>query len=170
MDFSKVKKLVIPEGEVQSITIADKVVWTKPQDKKWNVILSKTTVKSNYARKYEHEKIVKADLTKSKLFRFTIKPLEKPSYYYSGVDKITSTRVDVNKSVTFELSLDATGVDENTQRIVYYGWYSEYGNAQYGTEICIEVKTGQIYLRSWYFDLSQPYDTNYYDIEVEQFY
>ena len=170
MDFSKVKKLVIPEGEVQSITIADKVVWTKPQDKKWNVILSKTTVSSNYARKYEHVKIVKADLTKSKLFRFTIKPLEKPSYYYSGVDTITSKRVDVNESVTFELSLDATGVDENEQRIVYYGWYSEYGNAQYGTKICIEVKTGQIYLSSWYYDLSQPYDTNYYDIKVEQFY
>lgn len=170
MDFSKVKKLVIPEGEVQSITIADKVVWTKPQDKKWNVILSKITVSSNYSRKNEHEKIVNADLTKSKLFRFTIKPLEKRSYYYSGVDKITSKSVDVNESVTFELSLDATGVNENAQRIVYYGWYSEYSNAQYGTEICIEVKTGQIYLRSWYFDLSQPYDTDYYEIEIEQFY
>ena len=173
MDFSKVKKLVITEGEVQSITIADKVVWTKPQDKKWNVIVPKTTVRSNYSRKNEHVKIVKADLTKSKLFRFTIKPLENPSYYYSGVDTITAKRVDVNESVTFELSLDATGdgrVDENEQRIVYYGWYSEYGNAQYGTEICIEVKTGQIYSRSWYFDLYQPYDTNYYDIEIEQFY
>ena len=39
MDFSKVKKLVIPEGEVQSITIADNVVWTKPQEGSWHTII-----------------------------------------------------------------------------------------------------------------------------------
>ena len=52
MDFSKVKKLVIPEGEVQSITIADKVVWTKPLDKKWNLIVPKRTLTSSFNSSY----------------------------------------------------------------------------------------------------------------------
>ena len=164
MDFSKVKKLVIPEGEVQSITIADKVVWTKPQDKKWNVIVPKGTFSSSFDSYVNvTRKIGTGDLTKSKLFRYTI--WSSPGTIYHGVDKIISS--DANDG-TYDISLEAEGASTSEQTIITgsisdsdYGFYG-------GASIYIDCKTGEIKFnyygnRSYRFGIS-------FTIEIEQFY
>ena len=103
MDFSKVKKLVIPEGEVQSITIADKVVWTKPQEGSWHKIYS------GYARckfqKYNdiYEDLGTFDSTKSKRYRYTFTCDKRPQKAYYGEN---GTHSENNKtSGTYEVTI-----------------------------------------------------------------
>lgn len=40
IDFSQVKALTIPEGDVKSISIGGVVVWQKPQEQSWHTIWS----------------------------------------------------------------------------------------------------------------------------------
>ena len=164
MDFSKVKKLVIPEGEVQSITIADKVVWTKPQDKKWNVILPKRTFTSSFG--YYVDKTLKigtGDLTKSKLFRYTI--WSSSGTIYHGVDKIISSSAEDG---TYDISLEAEGASTSQQNIItQYRYDSDYSFSG-GAEIYINCQTGEIKFR-YYSNRSYPYQISF-TIEIEQFY
>ena len=164
MDFSKVKKLVIPEGEVQSITIADKVVWTKPQDKKWNVIVPKGTFTSSF-RSYVDKvrKIGTGDLTKSKLFRYTI--WSSSGTIYHGVDKIISSSAE---NGTYDISLEAEGASTSQQYIITENRYDSDYSFNGGAEIYIDCKTGEIKFR-YYSNRSYPYEISF-TIEIEQFY
>ena len=169
MDFSKVKKLVIPEGEVQSITIADKVVWTKPQDKKWNTIVNKTRIYTEFTSGGGSKSgtLGTADLTKSKLFRFTINGDSATIYY--GTDKITSTTASTG---TYEISLDAEGsIGDGTSKSSQDLWISSISDDDYsfygGMSIYIN-KYGKIGY-SWYGNRSYRYNIGT-TITVEQFY
>ena len=164
MDFSKVKKLVIPEGEVKSITIADKVVWTKPQDKKWNVILPKNTFTSSFGSYVDKViKIGTGDLKKSKLFRYTI--WDSSGTIYHGVDRIISSSAE---NGTYDISLEAEGADTYHQNIITeYRYDSDY-SFNGGAEIYIDCKTGEIKFR-YYSNRSYPYQISF-TIEIEQFY
>ena len=164
MDFSKVKKLVIPEGEVQSITIADKVVWTKPQDKKWNVILPKGTFTSSFAYYVDTVRnIGTCDLKKSKLLRYTI--WNSSGTIYHGVDKIISSSA---QDGTYDISLEAEGASTYQQTIITeYRYDSDY-SFNGGAEIYIDCKTGEIKFR-YYSNRSYPYQISF-TIEIEQFY
>ena len=164
MDFSKVKKLVIPEGEVQSITIADKVVWTKPQDKKWNVIVPKGTFSSSWGSYVDTTiKIGTGDLTKSKLFRYTI--WSSSGTIYHGVDKIISS--DANDG-TYDISLEAKGASTSEQTIISQSMYNSDYNFSGAAYIYINCKTGEIKFR-YYSNRSYPYEISF-TIEIEQFY
>ena len=165
MDFSKVKKLVIPEGEVQSITIADKVVWTKPQDKTWHTIVNPTKLFANwnqYGGGSGYVALVKADLTKSKLFRFTINGSEATIRY--GIDKITSTTASTG---TYEVSLDAQGVTYTFSIIYEYREDNDYG---YRCTAQVSITdSGEIYF-DWYSSGRYSYSNWGTTITIEQFY
>ena len=164
MDFSKVKKLVIPEGEVQSITIADKVVWTKPQDKKWNVILPKKTFTSSFGSYVDTTiKIGTGDLKKSKLFRYTI--WNSSGTIYHGVDKIISSSA---QDGTYDISLEAEGASTSQQTIITESRYNDDYGFSGGASIYIDCKTGEIKFR-YYSNRSYPYEIRF-TIEIEQFY
>lgn len=169
MDFSKVKKLVIPEGEVQSITIADKVVWTKPEDKKWNTIVDATKIETTFTSGGGSKSgtLADADLTKSKLFRFTINGSSATVYY--GTDKITSTTASTG---TFEISLDAEGsIGDGTSKSSQDIWTRYISDSDYsfngGLGFSIN-KYGKISY-SWYCNRSYRYNIGT-TITIEQFY
>ena len=163
MDFSKVKKLVIPEGEVQSITIADKVVWTKPEEKTWHTIVNPTKLVANWkGGGGKYVTLVKADLTKSKLFRFTINGSSATIHY--GTDNITSTTASTG---TYEVSLDAQGVTYD-----FYIIYKDIYNDDYGYSCNARVSitdSGEIYF-NWYSTGRYPYSNWETTITIEQFY
>lgn len=169
MDFSQVKKLVIPEGEVQSITIADKVVWTKPEDKKWNVIQTKTTLRTSYSQNNQPQLIVTADLTKSKLFRFSINP-ESRITCYKGVDTLSTEEAPAGITSTFEISLDASKASTTKQLFAYYYEWGSSGNWGVGWNISVEISTGRVSITSWYNNTSQPSDKTACTFTLEQYY
>ena len=161
MDFSKVKKLVIPEGEVQSITSADKVVWTKPQEGSWHKIYS------GYVRctfmKYNdiHENLVTFDATKSKRYRYTFSCDNRPQTAYYGDGGKQS---EANKSSgTYEVNV----TDSTSSILLLKGEYK-------GQESDIWLNTytdkaGNIHLGCFVYGEEQ-WDTWTISLKVEQFY
>lgn len=126
MDFSKVKKLVIPEGEVQSITIADKVVWTKPQECSWHEIYS-GDVKCRFSSyNLDFETLTTFDYSKSNKYRYTFTCNTRPQRADYGDN---GTQHEYNKtSGTYEITnINSspltmrllTGTNKDSESIIY---------------------------------------------------
>ena len=162
MDFSKVKKLVIPEGEVQSITIADKVVWTKPQDKKWNVIFSDDNIKCTFSPyDYNHKVLGTFDYSKSNRFRYTFTCTTRPQTVYYGDNGKQSEN---NKtSGTYEI----TNIDSSPRNLkILYGRNPNNTSESY----IILKKDNTIYLDYYSFGGTADNDGWTISLKVEQFY
>ena len=163
MDFSKVKKLVIPEGEVQSITIADKVVWTKPQEGSWHTIIKNKYVRCTF-QKYndKHEDLGTFDYSKSKRFRYTFSCDRRPQKAYYGDDGKQS---EANKSSgTYEVTF--TG---STQSIkILHG--ENNGNESNIWLNSYPGQDGTIHLGCFVYGSTVDYDGWTIILTVEQFY
>ena len=162
MDFSKVKKLVIPEGEVQSITIDDKVVWTKPQEG------SQHTIYNGSARctfqKYNdlHENLVTFDSTKSKRYRYTFTCDERPQKAYYGEN---GTQSENNKtSGTYEVTLTSSTSSILLLKGEYKGQESDIWLNTYTD------KDGNIHLGCFVYGNTVDYNGWTIRLKVEQFY
>ena len=163
MDFSKVKKLVIPEGEVQSITIADKVVWTKPQEGSWHTIIKDEYVRCTF-QKYNdlHEDLGTFDSKKSNRFRYTFTCNNRPQTAYYGDDGKQS---EANKSsgtyeVTFTGSTSSIKIlrGENNGNVSNI-WLNTYPD-----------KDGTIHLACSVYGSTVDYSGWTISLKVEQFY
>ena len=162
MDFSKVKKLVIPEGEVQSITIADKVVWTKPQEGSWHTIYS-GDVRCIF-QKYNdlHEDLGTFDSTKSKRYRYTFTCNTRPQKAYYGEN---GTQSEANKSSgTYEVTLTSS----TSSILLLKGEYEDNES-----DIRLNIYTDKddtIHLGCFVYGNTVDYDGWTIRLKVEQFY
>lgn len=126
MDFSKVKKLVIPEGEVKSITIADKVVWTKPQEGSWHTIYSGDAKCRFQSYNTDFETLTTFDYSKSNKYRYTFTCNKRPQRVNYGDN---GTQIEYNKtSGTYEITnINSspltmrllTGTNKSSESIIY---------------------------------------------------